>query len=315
MEFYKGVVMKFSFPYRIFVFLCVLYGGSRVQAASNEKDQIEKKPANALRVMTYNIRRDGKEKEDDRKWVKRLPLVTAILEEVEPDIMGLQEAKQNQIDDLVKGNTYAAFGEGRGTSWWGMAEDEHCPLFYNKNKFTLLDSGTFQINTNNPIMSLFGTPGLGLLPRICTFGKFENNQTGQKFYVYNTHLDHKFAGARLSGLRVIKQQIDERSKDGVPVIITGDFNTTLKSSDDADDGIDLKEVLPGYTAAKSMAQKTFGPTATRTGWTDDELKVIDHILISDSADATVAQYGVIQSDKPYPSDHRPVMADIVLGAE
>ncbi len=296
--------MKFSFPYRIFVFISVSSVTSFICAAS--EDQIEKKPANALRVMTYNIYRDGKKDEGERKWEKRLPLVSAIIESTQPDIMGLQEAKQNQIDDLVKKfSNYAAFGEGRGTSWGGKGEDEHCPLLYNKDKFTLLDSGTFQINTNNPIMSLFGTAGFGVLPRVCTFGKFKNNQTDKEFYVYNTHLDHLLGWARLGGLRVIKKHIDERG-DSLPMIITGDFNTELTD--------DVKQVLPGYTAAKSMAQKTFGPTETRTGWTDDELKVIDHILISDS-DATVAQYGVIQSDKPYPSDHRPVMADIVFGAE
>ena len=296
--------MKFSsLIHRLFVFISVLSTTLFVCAVS---DQIKDKPSDALRVMTYNIRRDGKESTEERKWVKRLPLVTAILEEVQPDIMGLQEAKQNQIDDLVKDNTYAAFGEGRGTSWFGWGEDEHCPILYNKEKFELLESDTFQLNPTNPVMWLFDVKGLGLLPRVCTFGKFKNNQTGQEFYVYTTHLDHKFKEAQLNGLRVIKQHIDER-KDNLPVIITGDFNTEWTD--------DLKQVLRGYTTAKNLAEKTFGPIDTRTGWNDNELKAIDHILISDSANAQVKQYGVIQSEKPYPSDHRPVMADIVFGAE
>jgi len=315
--------MKFlSLTYRLFVLILILPLTAFMYA---NFDHIEKKPADALRVMTYNIRRDGNEKADERKWINRLPLVSVIIEDTQPDVMGVQEAKQNQIDDLLKQfNNYAAFGKGRGLSWGGKGEDEHCPIFYNKDRISLLEYGTFSINPDFHAVNLFtwavdyfGEGKIGRLPRICTYGRFKDNKTNKEFYFYNIHLDDKSQSARLNALREIKKHIDEReSKDirkvlsdsmhaeGLPVIITGDFNTQLTS--------EVMDVLPGYKAAKDMAQKKFGPNDTRTGWQDEESKQIDHILISDPANVRVNQYGVIQSEKPYPSDHRPVIADIVF---
>lgn len=260
-----------------------------------------------VKVMTYNIRREGKEQKEERMWKNRWPHVEALMKRFTPGVMGVQEATEHQIDDIKKSlPEYESFGEGRGSSWWGLATDEHTPVFYNVDLFELIDSNTFSINKQTG-WTRWWTPAqvgtTGWLPRVCTWGKFRARSTGLTFYVYNTHLDHWYESARTSQLEVIKKHIDEHT-NGLPVILMGDFNQ------DFDD--EIKKVLNNFTDARSIARNEIGPRETRTGWDDDELKTIDHILINDTQKISVAQFVVLRQNKPYPSDHRPVMAKIEI---
>jgi len=91
------------------------------------------KDRDCLRIATYNIRRKGKEKLPVREWENRLPAVVALLENMQPDIIGLQEAAEEQINDLANQlKSYDWFGQGRGESWGGRGADEYNPIFYNK---------------------------------------------------------------------------------------------------------------------------------------------------------------------------------------
>lgn len=258
-----------------------------------------------LRVMTYNIRRDGKEETPERLWHNRRPLVAEILNSTSPDIIGFQEPIKSQVRDLeTLLPHFKQFGEGRGTSWWGLGDDEYNPIFYNAKKFELLDCGTFFINKLN---SLFGWMPwhawqTGWLPRICTWGKFKNKETAQEFYVYNTHFDHMFPAAQLLCARNAVKDIKKRT-DNLPVIVMGDFNTPFSGR--------LKEIFNAFTHVRELAQTIEGPQDTRTGWSNNELKWIDHILVNKPESTEVLRYEVIARDD-YPSDHRPVIADIAL---
>jgi endonuclease/exonuclease/phosphatase family metal-dependent hydrolase len=256
----------------------------------------------SLRIMTYNIRRAGTEKKEERLWNSRMPLVVKLIEHINPDIMGLQEAVEAQIIDLrEKLPNFDSFGQSRGSSWWGMGTDEYNPIFYHKDKYELLANGTFSIN-----QSIGWTPlkvrSTGWLPRICTWGKFKIKGTDTVFYVYNTHLDDKYEEARLRGLDIIKQNIADQV-DQYPVILMGDFNAEFEDA--------IKQKLVGFSATKNLAKEVSGPQETRTGWDDKELKAIDHILINDPEAIGVTSYKVVQTDG-YPSDHRPVVADILF---
>jgi endonuclease/exonuclease/phosphatase family metal-dependent hydrolase len=52
---------------------------------------------------------------------------------------------------------------------------------------------------------------------------FRSLVTNEKFYVFNTHLDHKTREARCSACDLIDNKIQEICKD-YPVYICGDFN-------------------------------------------------------------------------------------------
>ncbi len=263
-----------------------------------------------LRICTYNIRRMGSESDQNNIWQNRKGLVFGIVNKIKPDIVGFQEAVKEQFDDLrdVFDDSYGSFGKARSAkmdSWWQKfvmknpkAKDEHNPLFYNTYTVKLLDSGDFGINPRGRIMHAH-------LPRICTWGFFENKDTGKKFYVYNTHLDNSSGLIRKRQIQKILQHVKKHTvKD--PVIIMGDFNTKLSGK--------TKTSLfskAGFVHAKTIAKSVEGPKETRTGWNNKQLKTIDHIFVRPRK-SMVEKYVVVASPEGvFPSDHRPVFIDIV----
>jgi len=283
------------------------------------------KDTDCLRIATYNIRRKGKEKLPEREWEHRLPTVIKLLENVQPDIIGLQEPIKEQIDDLAdQFENYDWFGQGRGESWSGYGTNEYNPIFYNKERLILHKQGTFHLNNwESSWKSWLKQPHvIGLLPRICTWGLFEIKKTGYKFYVYNTHLDHKFATARLSQLKTIIDAIkksNDTNDDKNDVILLGDFNTNLDGA--------IRSVVNTETLrnTRDLAKHLEGPRETATGWDDKDLQRIDHILIKNNNEdqAAIVKQHVVYENKGWstmanphsaiirhPSDHRLVFADV-----
>lgn len=255
-----------------------------------------------LRIASYNIRREGKEKSADRLWKNRMNKVAHLIQKMNPAVIGLQEATKLQIEDLkalLPG--FDAVGEGRGASWGGLGANEANPIFYKKDAYELLDSGTFRIDKVTGMLP-FWTPlaykSTGWLPRICTWVKLQDKKSKKVFYVYNTHLDNKYDKARELGAKVIRDQMGTQE----PVILTGDFNIVF--------GDYLKKVFDNFDHAVDVTAKRSGPRETRTGWEDDELKAIDHILVQRGI--RVPHYEVITEQKPYSSDHRPSYADVEI---
>ncbi len=270
------------------------------------------KDRNCLRIVTYNIRRKGKEKLPARAWESRLPAVITLLKSMQPDIIGLQEAVEEQINDLANQlENYGWFGQGRGKSWVGYGTDEYNPIFYNKKRLTLHEKGTFHINDWSWKSWLKQPHVIALLPRICTWGLFEIKETGETFYVYNTHLDHKFAFARLNQLKAIiarMKQNNYAANNKNNIILLGDFNTEL------DDKVQSVLNEMGLRNTKNLAKSLKGPGITSPGWDNKDPRQIDHIVVKDNGknqEVTVKQHVVLQNvTDQQPSDHHPVYVDV-----
>lgn len=260
---------------------------------------------NSLRTMTYNIRREGSEAQEDRTWPQRKSRVVELWKTINPDVVGLQEVMTNQQQQLQESFPEFDFiGESRGSSWFGFGPSEATPIAYKKELLELQEQGTFPVNAT--VDSWVGwmpwhVYQTGLLPRICTWAKFKNKQNNKEFYLYNTHLDHKFEQARLNSAYKIMDDIAQRTAD-LPVIVTGDFNTAFEG--------DMQKACGSFTHAKQQAKLIEGPAETSTGWDNTSLKEIDHIVVNNKIEE-VPSYRVIEADG-YPSDHRPVVADIVF---
>jgi endonuclease/exonuclease/phosphatase family metal-dependent hydrolase len=89
-----------------------------------------------------------------------------------------------------------------------------------------------------------------------------------------------------------------------PIIFTGDFNAQFVNA--------LPTIFNNFNHSRSITQLAVGPDTTRTGWADEELKQIDHILVQKNAGITVLKYEVVQENRPYSSDHRPVVVELEL---
>jgi endonuclease/exonuclease/phosphatase family metal-dependent hydrolase len=262
----------------------------------------------SIKVMSYNIRREGPEKAPDRVWADRKARVIALCKSLKPDIIGFQEVTSTQLNDLQEGlsNYNIIATKGRGPSWFGYGADEANPIAYNQETVQCLDQGIFPINN---VESWYGwmpwdVSKTGTLPRICTWAKFKSKQTNNQFFVYNTHLDHQYETARIPSVAKIMQEVQYRTKGEAPVIITGDMNSQIEG--------EIQNAFDGFKHVREIAAKSDDANKpTSTGWQDDKLKTIDHILVNQFI-TKVQSHRVIESDKPYPSDHRPVVAEIEL---
>lgn len=269
-------------------------------------------------VMSYNVRRKGKDPEE-HQWDKRKQLIFDEVLSKRPAIIGFQEVvKGQQFEDLKKGLPgYESFGDSRNEhstlfslSWliskhWN-AQNECSPIFYDPKQVTLMN-----YDKNKPASGTFGiNPWMlskQLLPRVCTWGLF-SIPFGEQFYFYNAHLDNKSETTRSQQLKMIfdhRKKLLEKDKMSLEfsTILTGDFNTKIEG--------DIKKIITenGFVEAREIAKTKKGPEETRTGWNDNELKKIDHILVKN---LDVAEYEVVENPEGvYPSDHRPVIAKIL----
>ena len=181
--------------------------------------------AQVLKIASYNVRLDASSdtKQGDGWKQRQIPL-TQLIKYHNFDIFGSQEVLHNQLEDmLTQLPDYTYTGIGRDD---GAKKGEYSPIFYKKNKFKLLKTGTFWLSENTT------EPNKGwdaALPRICTWGLFQDIKSKKKFMFFNTHFDHIGVKARLESARLIMKKIQEIGGTKIPAILTGDFNVDQNS--------------------------------------------------------------------------------------
>lgn len=261
------------------------------------------KHAPALRVLTYNIRLDTPA-DGVNQWPKRKEKVATLLLEQNPDVFGVQEALHNQMLDLeALLPKYAWCGAGRDD---GKTAGEFSAIFYKKDLFTLVDSGTFWLSETPAV------PGSkswdAAITRVCSWAKLSVNGTGRQFFVFNTHFDHIGQTARLRSMELIAQKTQEIAGSS-PFVLMGDFNCEPDSAPYAVAADSSKwQITDTWAAAKLPS-----PACTFTGFkvAGAECRRIDYVFVSPFFKANSCQI-ISQNDGTYyPSDHLPVVVDLV----
>ena len=262
---------------------------------------------NTLRVMTYNIRVDNPE-DGEHAWVNRKELVASVIRFHKADIVGVQEALEHQIEDLmVLLPDYAWVGMGRNNDGGG----EFSAILYRSSIVSVKATQTFWLSKSPDV------PGSqswdSSLPRIATWAHFDTKYDEQEIFVLNTHFDHKGQKARLESARLIKEQASKFA-NGLPVILMGDLNATSEQPPLAllleSPMIDGRTLHDGF---KHSIQDHHGPASTWTGFTKiEENRRIDYILISE--DLPIYYHGILTDklENRYPSDHLPVIVEVIF---
>lgn len=175
--------------------------------------------AQSLFVGSYNIRYHNSG--DDRNgnvWKTRCKVICDQVNFESPDIFGAQEVLHAQLGDLLGAlDGYDYIGVGRDN---GKTKGEYAAIFYKKDRVKLLNKGNFWLN------EMPDKPKLGwdaACIRICSWGEFEQAETGFRFYYFNLHMDHVGVVARREAAKLVVKKIGEIAK-GAPVVLTGDFN-------------------------------------------------------------------------------------------
>lgn len=249
-----------------------------------------------MKIMTFNVLCGGCE---EHGWPERKDYAVGAVRRYMPDVFGLQEAHINWMKIFINGMPeYDYVGVGRDD---GKEDGEFSPVFYKKDRFELLDEGTFWISETPDVPSKGWDSAC---KRVCSYAKLRDKQDGRIFLAANTHLDHISDEARKNGVRMLNEFA---AGFDCPIVLTGDFNIPEKTDcyvDMVEGGI-FKDVK--YAAPETDNKNTFHKFYNHPDVTP---QVIDFIFISDGFTAKTYHVADEKIDGEYPSDHHPVVADI-----
>jgi endonuclease/exonuclease/phosphatase family metal-dependent hydrolase len=265
----------------------------------------------ACRIMTFNIRVDVAS-DSLNAWPHRKDIAAGMIRFHHADIACLQEALSGQVADLKERlPDYGWFGVGRDD---GKKEGEFMAVFYLRERFTVVRQSTFWLSENPE------SPGRGwdaACNRVVTWGEFRDHESGGTFFLFNTHFDHMGQIAREESARLLKKKIGGIAGNR-DFVVTGDFNSTPDS--------DIYRILTrdstkgagiNLTDSKTVSLNPHhGPGGTFTGFQFPSLlekgQPIDYIFVSNKI--KVINHGVLSDtfDGFFPSDHMPVLAEIVI---
>lgn len=261
------------------------------------------------RVMTYNVRY-ASPNDGENVWQNRRDPVATAIRFHRPDVIGLQEALHDQLDDLQERLPDFEWLEA-GRPEEGTA-GEYVPIGYRRDRFACEDEGFFWLSET------LETPGRGWdasLPRLVRHAQLRDRQTGIEFVHFNTHFDHRGEVARTESATLLRDRIDSLAP-AAPLVVTGDFNCR--------ESTEPHRILTDGAVASHRRSLTdthrisryphHGPSTSMTDFQDlVPDKKIDYVLVSDGVE--VINHGSCSDtydNGRYPSDHLPVIADVSL---
>ncbi|MBR0509035.1 MAG: endonuclease/exonuclease/phosphatase family protein [Clostridia bacterium] len=254
----------------------------------------------SLTVMSYNVYVvDDLIHSHDR----RAPGVVHTIRSEMPDVFCLQEANADWMERISSTMPeYAYVGRGRDP---GDNAGEFSPVFYNTERFTLSDGGTFWFSDTPDTPS---RTWLSRYRRICSWAVLQETGSGFTFAVFNSHWDHLSVVSRNRSARLLLQKAAVLAPD-MPVVLTGDFN--CKENTVAYETL----IDAGFADCRYCAAETCDLGSFHSYLRSDTAgeRSIDHILFDDRY-AAADTFRVITDkyDGMYPSDHFAIAAGLRL---
>jgi endonuclease/exonuclease/phosphatase family metal-dependent hydrolase len=258
-----------------------------------------------IRVMSFNIRTSSA-MDGQNAWSHRKDLFFQTINAFNPDLVGFQEVRADQHDDIVGrmkdfGFAGVARDDGKRKGEWSL-------IAVRTNRFEMLDSGTFWLSDKPDVPGSVGWDAK--LTRICSWARLKDKSNGKEFLFANTHYDHVGKLARAMSSRLMMKKLPTFSH-GNPIIMTGDFNTTESdppyktimhpTSPDMAHFIDsYREVHPQRSPDEKSAHGFKGGTQ------GSRIDFIMHTPEFHSIAATIDH--TKSSEGRFPSDHYPVTA-------
>lgn len=265
-----------------------------------------------LSVMSFNIRGDfdnGVATDKPTGWLSkkgkhRRDLVLRLVEDADLDLLGVQEAYRNQVEEIDAAlDGHDAYGVGRDD---GAQAGEHCTIYYRRSRFERLDAGTFWLSNTPETPSTY--PGAAC-PRVASWVSLRDKELDRELLVVNTHWDHVSAEARAHSASLIRDRV-ESLRRGRPAIVMGDLNvgeamppikTLLGAGNDR--LIDAYRTRFPKRSSRERTHHAFRGT--------EEGVRIDYVLHTPDLRATEAEIDRQNREGVFPSDHFPVTATLV----
>ena len=261
-----------------------------------------------LRVMSFNIRVLNTSDAAENQWTNRADNVCALITELQPDVLGLQEAVPQQYEDVKAGlDGYVSIFAGRDDGTKG----EGTPIFYKADRFRLVNSGHFWLSPTPNQPSIGWNASCN---RIAVWAVLEDVATGKSFVYLNTHFDHVSEEARVESAKLIKETVRGIAPN-LPFVFNADFNLNEKS-----EGYDML-VNYSYPCIDTWkaARETEGGPGTLDIWGTYPNVADNKIDFIFASKGTTVECSVIcpaaNEAGEYYSDHKAIYADIALAKE
>lgn len=252
---------------------------------------------NTFKAMSFNVRNYASDSGTEHAWTKRKSGVAAMLNTKCPMIVGAQECYVTQMNDITRAcPQYGAYGLGRDN---GTTSGETTAIFYCKDSVNVVEYGTFWLSATPNKVSLGWD---GACRRTCTWMRFKMKSSGQEFFVFNTHLDHQGAVAKVEGMKLIMEKIEAIDFAGLPVILTGDFNS-----------IPGDEVFTYNTLDDARKDSPRSDNFGSSNGYGNQNKQIDHIFYKGIRPLVFETIRDRWEGITYISDHYPIMCTFKYG--
>lgn len=300
------------------VMAVLLTGGCEREAAEVPR-AVEVREDRALEVLacSFNLRRAEPPDDGFRAWPRRVGRVLRAVHDLDPDVLGVQEAQHSQAADLWASLPgYGFYGVGRDD---GRRAGEYPAILWKTSRFKadLDDAGTFWLSDTPEVP---GSRSWGNeVVRAAAWIRLVDRSCGRGFYVFNTHFDHRNQLSRERGAELIARRIDARRRGDEPVVLLGDFNATRDNPalayltgrpaelggtrHPAWEG-GLVDVFARLHPGREVGSMHFWRDRDRPGWR------VDHVLVSAAAEPLAAGVHREGELRELPSDHYPVWARV-----
>lgn len=268
-------------------------------------------------LMSSNVRfASARNKDDnpdtgDRDWTNRKSAYYTMLNTIKPDIVGLQEAEQEQVVDIKNncpGYSHVGYGRKSGKDitssfssieqWLGKKHGESTTILYRTDKFTKHSEGWF-CHSNTPDEADTYFPGTtDEQPRISTWVILTHKESSRKFFYLNTHTTTY--AVREQEITLIKNKVEELNTEKLPVILSADWNLV-------EDDSWMLPITQNYLSARKTAPITDNCYTYHWWESTSDKKQIDHIYYKG---LECYEFHTVNQkwDNLYISDHYPIHA-------
>ena len=260
----------------------------------------------SVSAMSYNVYYDLNEKQrnpDD---------VIKSIKEKSPDVFGLNESGADWLAkmDAAMSDLYTCV---KGRALENTADSSYNAIYYKKDKFELVESGTRWFSPTPDRVSKYPE---AKHYKGMTYAILKDKATGAKFMYLNVHLDGSNEAAAHSALKEVRKKSAEVIKAFLadyteyPIIMGGDFNEGTSSA-----------VVTGFSqngrfryCGTEAKDKTILNT-TDVNATFDALgtAVFDYLFVTgDCISVQKYEQWDNKTNGKYPSDHLPVYAELTV---
>ena len=258
-------------------------------------------------INSFNIRYENYyEISLNNSWAERKATVMNTIFKYLPDVIGFQELRLNQKLFVEKNlPLYQYIGRPRSPDF----TDESNGILFNKQKFLLMDSGTFWLTETPNKVSKYESV---YHYRICTWIKVYSYKFKDVIYFFNTHLEdgHLFI-TFLQEVNLLKR-IKEITKNEGNVFVFGDFNGN-------DNSVWIHDVFKeGYKSFSDYFQDFRNTYHNFSGIYNNPKWKVDHLFYQNLGNSNKhfvpLFYDVLtkKENGKFPSDHFPLYAQFNL---